>query len=193
MTPEESLMGQIHEKYGAEIERAVAGSPFPPALLAALTANEEGLDPNRSRLEPGVYVDLSLVLVGRLAEYDGIGAADLGVYLGDVIAPKSAMLALLNLATSWGPTQIMGWQSLKRGFKLAELLNPETHYPRTVQILADFAKEFKLTAAPGMPPPNWDAFFRCWNSGKPNGRTFDPNYSGNGVRRLQIYESLVSA
>ena len=32
--------------------------------------------------------------------------------------------------------------------------------------------------------------FRCWNTGRPNGKTFDPNYVQNGLRRIEIYRRL---
>lgn len=192
VTAELELMTQIKSKYATSINAAVQGTPFPPALLAALTANESGLDEGATRLEPAVYIDLSLVLTGRRAQFNEIGAADLKTYLGDIANPATAVLALLNLATSWGPTQIMGWQAVRRGYKLAELTILERHYVRTAQILLDFGRDFKILPPPGIEPfpGGWESFFRCWNSGSPTGKTFDPNYPANGVRRLALYEGL---
>jgi len=29
--------------------------------------------------------------------------------------------------------------------------------------------------------------FRCWNTGRPDGKTADPAYVENGLRRMEIY------
>jgi hypothetical protein len=164
-------------------------------------ANESGLDSAATRFEKNSYQDLSLVLAGRKPDYNGVGASDLGVFLGAVASPRVAIMAMMNLATSWGPTQIMGWQAIARGWKLADLSNLDTHFFRAVAILADFQKEYHLpvsAAAPGAVTPIsgpanpnvWTPFFCCWNSGSPTGRTYDPNYAGNGCHRMALYEQL---
>lgn len=186
------LMAAIHSKYGSWINQASAGTRFPPALLAALTANESGLDEGAARFEPGVYESLSFVVIGKRPEYEGIGALDLTKYLEN-LTPAATVLSMVNLATSWGPTQVMGWQALKRGYPIAELTNLETHYLRAVDILRDTAKEFPAIVAPAgvqVAPGGWQAWFHCWNAGNPTGKTFDPNYPANGVRRLALYEAL---
>lgn len=187
------LMAAIHSKYGSWINQAAEGTPFPPALLAALTANESGLDESAARFEPSAYESLSFVVIGKKAEYQGIGALDLTKYLEN-LTPPATVLSMVNLATSWGPTQIMGWQALKRGYAIAELTNLETHYLRATDVLRDIGRQFNTI----LPPPGgqvaadgWAAWFHCWNAGSPTGKTFDPNYPANGVRRLALYESLV--
>jgi hypothetical protein len=187
---ERQLMQSIQEKYGAFIDAAVNGTVFPAALLAGLTANEGALNPQASRLEPAVLAQLCLVLSGRAAHYGSIGAQDLKTYLGDVSAPATAILAMLNLAMSWGPTQIMGYKAVARGYSLAELSNLETHFRRTVQELDAFRTEFNLGASTIAAPAMFERFFTCWNAGSPTGKTFDPNYAANGVRRMAIYASL---
>lgn len=189
---DQELMAAIHAKYGDWIADACAGTPFPPALLAALTANESGLDEGAARFEKNVYIELSLVAVGRKPAANGIGGQDLQKYLEGLTA-QAAVLAVMNLATSWGPCQVMGWQALARGYSLAQLTHLETHFARAAEILRDFGKEFPAILPAALVPPAaaWEPFFRCWNSGSPTGRTFDPNYSGHGVNRLALYEALV--
>lgn len=189
MQGDQQLMEGIKAKYGAAIAQAVAGTPYPAALLAALTANEGALDENASRLEPKVLGDLALTVTGTKAAYGSIGALDLQNYLAELMG-KDAILALRNLAMSWGPTQIMGYHALAGGYAVAELRDPEKHYHHTVELLEGFRKQFNLVMVPTTPPISAEPFFRCWNSGSPNGRTFDPNYAGNGVNRFSIYEGL---
>lgn len=186
------LMAAIKAKYGEWIDEGCRGTQFPPALVAALVANETGLDEGAARFEPSVYQDLSFVAVGRRPALNGIGGEDLQKYL-DGLTAQAAVLALMNLATSWGPCQVMGWQALARGYALAELSNLETHFLRVVDILRDFGKEFPAILPPAgvqVATGAWLPWFPCWNAGSPEGKTFDPNYAANGVRRLALYEAL---
>jgi len=34
--------------------------------------------------------------------------------------------------------------------------------------------------------------FCCWNTGRPYGKTFDPDYVEKGLRRMRIYRQLRS-
>jgi len=33
---------------------------------------------------------------------------------------------------------------------------------------------------------DFEPLFRCWNSGNPKGKTFDPQYVPNGLSRMKI-------
>jgi len=198
MTPDEQLMADIKAKYGAQIDAAVAGTAFPASLVAALTANETGLDYTATRLEPAVLGDLCLVLVGRKQYYGAISRAQLLDHFPPSFKPDQFATALINLAMSWGPTQIMGFQSLAGGYPLSELAQPAKHFPHTVQMLEAFAKQFNLVVDVTTPDSgnvrgqtvNFEGLFRCWNSGRPDGKTFDPNYAAKGLARMVAYEAL---
>lgn len=199
---EQSLMASIREKYSPSILPACQATPFPASLLAAITANETGIDPTKTRFESSVFVELGQVLAGWRPNFGSIGAQDIEAFVmfPDTIYPKPSRVLtdLMNLATSWGPTQILGYEVL--GFRgsvlvegyrnsIATLTRLDTHYTTAVALLAQFKREFHL------PDPAVDAsgYFHCWNSGSPGGRTFDPNYAANGIRRMKIYESLPAA
>jgi len=51
-------------------------------------------------------------------------------------------------------------------------------------MLNDFQRRFGLSASDAA------GFFRCWNTGSPTGKTFDPMYVPNGLSRMAIYEAL---
>lgn len=190
------LMLAIKVKYGEWIDTAVEGTPFRASLVAALVANESGLDDAAQRLEPAVLSALTLVLIGRKANFGSIGGQDLKKWLGRIqldgqISPPVAIgLGLANLASSWGPTQIMGYQALAADYPLSDLTNIQTHFRHTVEILADFQKRFGLVAPIGQVQSDGALFFTCWNTGSPTGKTFDPAYADNGMRRLELYEDL---
>jgi hypothetical protein len=181
-----ALMAKIRQNFSPFIKPAIEGTPYPESFLAALVANESGGNLAAGRFEPGVFWELSFTFTGKKTVFGSITTVQLKEYLGTSATDK-AVNAIINLATSAGPTQIMGYQSLARGYPLAELYNLATHFKHAVEILDDFNKQFRLDAdtANGQVQP--ETFFRCWNTGRPDGKTFDPNYVANGLLRMQIY------
>src|SRR6185437_4214937 len=113
---ETEMLGKIKTSMGKPIRDAIAYTPFSEAFIAALVANESSGDPAAKRFEPEVFCDLAAVLAGRKAHYDSIGAQDLTGILtraglnGNPL--QSVTNKLMDLATSWGPTQIMGYHTL---------------------------------------------------------------------------------
>jgi hypothetical protein len=189
------LMAKIKTTCGPFIDEAVAGTPYPAAFLAALTANESGGDPAATRFESSVLGQLVQVLIMRKSNFGAIDETNIVKYLRKTLSPNGSaaavppldlgLVALVNLATSYGPTQIMGYQALAGGFDLGELSNLGTHYKHAIDMLDDFARRFELAADAGMA-----LFFHCWNAGSPAGRTFDPQYTSNGLSRMAIYQTL---
>jgi hypothetical protein len=199
MTDQE-LMAKIKSDYGVAIKAACEPVGLPEAFLAALIANESGGNNDAKRFEPHVLVALWEVLLGRTTAYGSIrGPAVLQFVAGlessqgqgTLVAPKSLPPDTYNrldyLATSWGPTQIMGWHSLEPDSKVK---TPPvlwgTWLAETVRLLGDFAKQFTIDWQ------NPEAFFRCWNGGHPTAATFDPKYVPNGLARMAIYQALLS-
>jgi hypothetical protein len=199
MTPNEALMALIKNKYGEAIATACQDTGIPPAFVAALIANETGGKADAKRFEPGVLTHLFEVLVGRKADYNGIGREDLFKYIapdptisydGYSAAITSALQRLNDLATSWGPTQIMGWHILPDGESLSQLTDIPQGLAFTITLLKSFEAFFHLNVA-----TDFASLFHCWNTGvpagDPNHPTFDPNYVPNGLARMGIYASLI--
>lgn len=192
---EEKLLSDIREKYSAYIEPACKATVFPASLLAALTANETGLDDKKNRFESSVFVDLAQVLAGKKANFGSIGSIDIEAFLARDLRPlglnelRVSVVSLMTLATSWGPTQIMGYQVLSSPLgRIGELQDVSLHFEWAVRLLTLFEREFRLSG--DFNDADAEQYFRCWNTGRPDGRTFDPNYAANGIRRMRIYESL---
>ena len=192
MTLEQELMLRVRTICGAAIEEAVRNTPYPPALLAALTANESGGNLAATRFESGVLGQLAQVIVGHRANFGSIGAEDLKLFCSGSPARSFSdmLLALGNLATSWGPTQIMGYQALAGHYPLGDLSSLDRHYGHAVKMLDDFAARFNLGPPFEEGEVNWLRFFYCWNTGQPDGKLTDPNYAVNGVARMATYLSL---
>ena len=180
-------------------------------FLAALTANESAGVQNAARFEPAVYDHLRAIAAGESVAYGSIRASDLdrtaqatlGVkgddfharYLNAAFASNNRQViaalednALRQLATSWGYTQIMGYHVVGLKATVRDLIDPRFHYHLAVELLTDFARQFKLD-----PQRDFEQLFRCWNSGSPHGKTYDPNYVANGLRRMQVYRNVLAA
>jgi hypothetical protein len=201
--PNTALMQRIRDAWGLKIAQACAGSSVPPAFVAALIANESGGNVNAKRYEPLVCGHLAAVISGKAAAYDppgarrALGAQDLQQYLSDSAesaGPGSTPIhRLADLATSYGLTQIMGFHVLMWGLDLSVLRSgADSQLKFTLQMLAFAAQNNALDLA--MPDQQTvGEFFDWWNTGRPHGSTFDPNYVPNGIERMRIYTQLSAA
>jgi hypothetical protein len=206
---ERALMLRIYEKWHVEIVNATRNSSISAPLVAALTANESGGDPDAHAFEPGVYGQLRAVIKGEQPVFGSIVAADLVRLAEEDIeaqAEKSALQmiqearqfpgvspavqekVLRQMATSWGLTQIMGYQTIERKKTMRYLLNPASHYQFAVELLEELGRRFHLN-----PSKDAEPLFRCWNAGHPDGKTFDPDYVLRGVQRLRLYSVIARA
>jgi hypothetical protein len=203
-----ALMARVAESCGPLLARVCGASSLPVEFLAALVANESGGDPRALRFEPAVFRHLEAVAAGFTPVYAGMNTLDLAKEVAEVFYPKAdsyhlralpavegagaAALfqglgeeALRELATSWGYTQIMGYHMVGRRGTPRDLLEPERHFQVALDLLAEFAEQYQLD-----PRGEFEELFRCWNTGRPYGRTTDPNYVSNGLRRMEVYRAL---
>jgi hypothetical protein len=202
--PERALMLQIYEKWHGYMRQATRNSSVPEPFVAALTANESGGDPVARAFEPAIFRQLLAVIRGQESRWGSLVAADLRrVAEGGFQAPSeesgatqnnerssvaAQQQALRELATSWGLTQIMGYQLIHRKRTLKDLLSPLSHYEIAVELLEEFGKRFRLNI-----PEDAEALFRAWNTGRPDGKTSDPDYALRGIRRMRIYNAIVQS
>lgn len=188
------LMEKIYAQHGAAIAEACKASAIPPAFVAALIANESGGNPDAKRFEKNVLADLWEVLLGRKANYGSISTRNIADHIERVTSSldnADSFVRLDRLASSWGLTQIMGYHVLDKTLVPVPALDPSTmtainmslYY--TVALLERFAKEFHIDER-----REFEKLFRCWNSGHPDGKTFDPEYVPNGLIRMKLYENL---
>jgi hypothetical protein len=190
------LMTKIRASYGPAIAEACRLSSVPPAFLAALIANESGGNPGAKRFEKNVLASLWEVLLARSPNFGSIKAADVFAYLWPpsyTLDPtngfRDALHHLDGLATSWGLTQIMGYEAI--AFHLdgvAQLQDPAGELPITIKMLTQFAERFAFDLR-----SDFSSLFDCWNTGRPHAQTFDPNYIPNGLARMAIYHQMETA
>lgn len=182
------LMQSIKTQWGMLFTQ-VTGSflTVKPSFLAALTANESAGNPNASRFEPAVLGHLVQVWLGRQANYGAITNRDLHGVVPALEAASISVSLLVDLATSWGLVQIMGYESIafQTPNGVADLKNPVSELPIACRMLAQFAERNGLDLA-----TNFSELFDCWNTGRPHAPTADPHYIPNGLARMQLYENL---
>jgi hypothetical protein len=195
MTDQE-LMYAIKQSYGVTIDDACSSSSIPAAFLAGLVGNESGGRSDAKRFEKGVLAALWEVLLGRKAAYGSIGRSDLVAYVARIpvntinppaVLPADAFQLLDSLATSWGLTQIMGYHIFEFGTSIEALKTPAGNLQVAVKLLAQFVERNQLDVRDAK---ELGELFDCWNTGRPDGVTFDPNYVTNGLARMELYGSL---
>lgn len=196
-TVEIAQMQHIHDKWGALIAAAAHTTTVTESFLAALVAGESNGDPTAKRFEPSVFERLLEVCVGKRAAFTvpginrPLGVADLLGFIGT--HPGSFVQGLQNtvdLATSFGLTQIMGWHAVElyRELDLEKMkTDPQVQLNFTINLLVVLANKYDLNLA-----RETEAMFTCWNTGEPDGHTYDPNYVANGQRRIQIYQQITA-
>jgi hypothetical protein len=206
---ERKLVRRVFARCDQFIQEACFASSVPAEFLGALTANESGGDAAAVRYEPSVYRHLKAVAAGERAQYEGIGEEDLGKELAGLLHPKTgeyhavflnspcmnghskelsclADEALRELATSWGFAQIMGFHLIGRRGTMHDLIEPRFHYRLANHLLAEFAECYQLDLR-----CEFEELFRCWNTGRPDGKTANAGYVERGLRRMKIYEELI--
>ena len=207
---EAKLLERVFYRCHAHIAEAANASSVPARFLGALTANESAGAPDAARFEPAVYRHLLAVAAGEAPSYAGIQTAEIERQIEDRLHPKAPEFharyltgafaagqgepiaalrdeVLRELATSWGFTQIMGYHVLGRRPRVRDLLDPGRHYSLAVELLAEFAHDYQLDLGREFEP-----MFRCWNTGQPHGKTYDPAYVENGMRRMDLYAEVAA-
>ena len=167
---------RIETLYGDEVEAACAEHGLPaPYFKALIFLESSGVAGQNPRFEPAVYERLQEVRDGRLERY--------GPITPELVSDASDD-ALRNLATSWGPMQIMGYHCVEIGVLVHDLR--DTDALQWGILWADQTYGRYLRA--GSPR---DAF-HMHNAGRPfpeqgPPRTHDPRYVGRGLRLMRAF------
>jgi hypothetical protein len=192
---EQQLMQKIKVQYSAAIAIEARLCAIPESFLAALIANETGGDPNAKRFEKSVCGAVFEVLVGRKAAYGSLTTADFLRFVSEptttAVTTESDRAAITihrvgSLCTSHGITQVMGYQALCWPGILAvpeDLEDTGKCLRVSIGMLNSFAHRWQIDER-----REFAKLFHCWNTGQPDGDTFDPNYVPRGLARMSIYE-----
>lgn len=209
-SPEASLMKLISTRFGALIAESVAGTRLPAAFLAALIANESAGDANAKRFEPKHFAEIMLVLSAQKVGFDPTG---LSRVLGPneilrYVSPDPAIAGVrltfqqslaraVQLSTSWGLTQIMGWNFLEQDRTNWLPPAPDKQLQMTMILLTIRASFWHLDV--GADPArgaggDHEKLFASWNAWVPDpAKTYDPQYCAKGLSRMAIYDTISRA
>lgn len=145
-------------------------------LLALAVLECGGERPAGSRFEPHIYKKLVKLQSGKRDEFEGIKTEDLQGLSDD---------DLRKLATSWGPFQLMGYQSIKLGVDVQELVDG----PEAIRLACQWMKKnYGEFLASG----RYRDAFHIHNTGSPfpaNGRpqTHSRDYVPRGLRYMKYF------
>lgn len=199
---ERDLMERIHRELHPRLHQETRLTPFSPALLAALVANESSARPQAERFEKRVFVRICLAAAGlqkfrdpslsrQIEQKEWLMDADHAIanasHHGYFSLIQLGLDHYKKLATSYGYTQIMGWHALEWHWPLVELLDPTRHFGFVLTLLHWFTEHYQLD-----PAADADKLLRCWNTGRPDGKTYDPKYVPNGLRRMRLYQEVTT-
>lgn len=170
---------RVYNKYGSLIEEAADRYGIPPEWLAGMTGMEnpncyEWPDRRAKRFEAGVFRKLKYVRNTKGSVYAKKIPHDMLKGLSDE--------ALVNLATSWGQMQIMGYYILTifEGSSVAELRDPRRGYLFAGEMMTEDPQLRAYLRA-----KKYDQVCHIWNSGRiwdgttKGIKTYTPYYMGN--------------
>lgn len=167
---------KVEENYGELIEKHASRLNLPVEYFKALALLESSGNNNTPhRFEPKVYKKLKRVQKGEQAHYENITR--------DMIDGASDK-AIRDLATSWGPFQLMGYKCIQLGVYVHDLRGKDAVYWGIRWINHDYGKFLRSH--------KFQDSFHYHNTGRTfpqdgNAFTFDPNYVNNGIKYMQHF------
>ena len=157
--------------HGKEINRLAAEFNLPATYLKALIVLESsGHKKVPSRFERQVYQQLVKLRDGKLRKYENLRPHHL---------KDASDAALRNLASSWGPFQLMGYKCLSLGIYVSDLRGEKALYWGVYWINKDYGTYLRQK--------RFEEAFRMHNTGSPKGKTYHPDYVANGIRHMQHF------
>ncbi len=158
--------------YGLQVDELAKEFNLPTEFLKALIVLEcSGRKKIPSRYEKHVFKKLRMVRDGKKKNYEHIRSKDIR---------DATNAALRNLASSWGPFQLMGYKSLKLKIKVQDLKGEKSLFWAIKWINEEYGDYLRRG--------KYEEAFRIHNTGRRNGKTHDPNYVSNGMNYIQYFK-----
>lgn len=169
------LMLQTYHAMHKHIWQASYGTVIPESYLAAVISLETFPVGNweSERFEAHIYRRLLALKQG-------------GKAFGSI--PRRKLLKytdreLRQFATSYGPTQMMGYHCLQINCSISDLKG-SYHLQWAVTWMEENYGHYARRG-------NWEACLRIHNTGRPDGKTYHANYVRNGLIRMDYYEKWI--
>ncbi len=147
-------------------------------LMALVVLECGGNKPAGHRFEKHVFNQLKKVRDGEQKKFENIRQQDLNGMSDD---------ALKNLATSWGPFQLMGYKVIPMGLIIKDIRDEEDAAYYAAKWIKDEYGRFLMKK-------KWKDAFHYHNTGRRfplsgRSRTHDPYYVSDGVRYVKYFEA----
>jgi len=168
----------VIKHYGAQIDSAANVFKIDPAYLKALCMLEcSGRKVFDQRFEPHVFRKLKSVKFNMLDNYEHV-TPNLLMDANDE--------ALKNLASSWGPFQLMGYKCLLLDIKVRDIRGEEAVFYGV--------KWIDMTYGEYLRAGKYKDAFHIHNTGMPyptNGKpkTYDPDYCDQGLKYMEVFKN----
>lgn len=162
--------------YGREVNTWAAEFNLPPSYLKALIVLESGGRKNiRPRFEQNVFDKLKELRRGRLKKFENLRPKTIHDASDD---------ALKNLASSWGPFQLMGYKCVLLGINVQDI--------RGTNAVFWGIKWIDMTYGDLLRQKQFDHAFHIHNTGRPfpefgSSQTHNPHYVRRGLRHMRFF------
>lgn len=170
---------RTRDNYGSQLENYGRQFKISNTYLKALVTLEcSGRTDFTPRFEKHVFEQLKRVRDGRKKNYGSITKKIIG---------DASDEALTNLATSWGPFQLMGYQCIPLGVNISDIRGKDAIYWGVYWINKRYGKYLEK----GL----YRDAFHIHNTGQPFpknniSQTYDPNYIDNGLKFMEYFEHI---
>ncbi len=167
--------------YSDDVKKVSDELQLSPEYLLALIALEcSGAKEVPSRFEPHIFLKLQQVRDGELPNFEGITTNDIANSNDD---------ALKNLASSWGPFQLMGYQCFYLGIKLKDMRGDNAVYHGAQWIKNAYGKYLDKN--------KYKDAFHLHNTGKPYPklgppRTHNLYYVPRGIKFMKEFKVILA-
>lgn len=161
------------QNYGAEAQAAAQRFDLPADyLLALITLECSGRIPAGARFEPGVHNRLLAVRSGDRRKYEQVKTSHLA---------DASDAAVTNLATSWGPFQLMGYKCIDMEVNISDIRGDSAVWYGARWIAEEYGKHLRKG--------HFKDAFHIHNTGRKypavgGPRTHDPTYVEKGLERM---------
>ena len=158
--------------YGKEVDIIAKEFNLPTHYLKALIILEcSGRKKIKPRFEKHIYKRLDLVRKGGRSQYEGITKKNIS---------DASDEALINLSSSWGPFQLMGYKCLHLNINISDIRGDSSVYWGIKWINEEYGDRLRKG--------EYENCFRIHNTGRSNGKTHDPDYVSNGLSHINYFK-----
>jgi hypothetical protein len=145
-------------------------------LMALIVLECRGDKPAGQRFEKGVFRSLKRVKEGKQRKFESIKQEDLA---------DCDEQCLTDLATSWGPFQLMGYKSVHMGIPVTDLHDEETAAEVGVKWIKEIYGKYLIKK-------QWKDGFHVHNTGERfplsgHAKTHDPYYVSDGLKYMKYF------